>query len=116
MKMKRRILLVGVLMLMLAGCASASRQQAADSQERKEQLNKQEDDLQSPTEKPADENFSLDSSSKKGGESLQEVGNEDVDSIPGVPEEEILFLKDQQKGLFHYERLSEEEQTVYVEI
>ena len=50
------------------------------------------------------------------GESPQEVESEDVDSIPGVPEEEILFLKDQQKGLFHYERLSEEEQTVYVEI
>lgn len=116
MKMKRRILLVGVLMLMLAGCASASPQQEADSQESKEQLNKQEDDLQSPTEKPAEENSSLDSSPKKDGESLQEVVNEDVDSIPGVPEEEILFLKDQQKGLFHYERLSEEEQTVYVEI
>lgn len=116
MKRKRKILLVCVLMLMLAGCAPAFRQQEADSREGREQLNTQEDDLQSMQEKPEAENPSLDGKPKEEEELPKEIGNEDVDSIQGVPEEEILFLKDQQKGLFHYERLSEEEQTVYVEI
>lgn len=116
MKVKRNILLVGVLVLMLAGCSSFSRQQEEDGKASEEQLNKQKDDLQKPQEKPGDEEFSLDEDSREDGELSKEIGNEDVDSILGVPEEEILFLKDQQKGLFHYERLSEEEQTVYVEI
>lgn len=116
MKTKRKTLLVCVLMLILAGCAPASRQQERDSQESGEQLNKQEVDLPKPQEKPEDEKPSLDEKPKADGELPQEIGNEDVDSIPGVPEEEILFLKDQQKGLFHYDRLSEEEQTIYVEI
>lgn len=116
MKVKRNILLVGVLVLMLAGCSSVSRQQEEDGKASEEQLNKQKDDLQKPQEKPGDEEFSLDEDSREDGELSKEIGNEDVDSIPGVPQEEILFLKDQQKGLFHYERLSEEEQTVYVEI
>lgn len=116
MKVKRNILLVGVLVLMLAGCSSVSRQQEEDGKASEEQLNKQKDDLQKPQEKPGDEEFSLDEDSREDGELSKEIGNEDVDSILGVPEEEILFLKDQQKGLFHYERLSEEEQTVYVEI
>lgn len=112
MKMKRRILLVGVLMLMLAGCASASRKEEADRQESGEQQNK----LEEHSEKQQEENSFWDENPVESEELPQEIGNEDVDSIPGVPEEEILFLKDQQKGLFHYERLSEEEQTVYVEI
>lgn len=116
MKAKRNILLVGVLVLMLAGCSPVSRQQEEDGKASEEQLNKQKDDLQKPQEKPGDEEFSLDEDSREDGELSKEIGNEDVDSIPGVPQEEILFLKDQQKGLFHYERLSEEEQTVYVEI
>ena len=116
MKMKRNILLVCVLMLMLAGCTPASHQQEADSRENGEQLNKQEDDVQRPREKPEDKTPSLDEKPKEVEVPPQEIGNEDVDSIQGVPEEEILFLKDQQKGLFHYERLSEEEQTIYVEI
>lgn len=116
MKAKRNILLVGVLVLMLAGCSPVSRQQEEDGKASEEQLNKQKDDLQKPQEKPGDEEFSLDEHPREDGELSKEIGNEDVDSIPGVPQEEILFLKDQQKGLFHYERLSEEEQTVYVEI
>lgn len=112
MKMKRRILLVGVLMLMLAGCASVSCKEEADRQESGEQQNK----LEEHSEKQQEENSFWDENPVESEELPQEIGNEDVDSIPGVPEEEILFLKDQQKGLFHYERLSEEEQTVYVEI
>ncbi len=117
MKMKRKILLVGILMLLLlSGCAQNSGQEESDRQEREEQLNKQEADLEEikaqtmQTPQPSPENFTWNQGVPK------EIGNEDVDSIPGVPEEEILFLKDQQKGLFHYERLSEEEQTAYVEI
>lgn len=116
MKMKRRILFVGILMLMLAGCASASRKEEADRQESGEQQNKQEEHFERPREELQEENSFGIESPDESGELPQEIGNEDVDSIPGVPEEEILFLKDQQKGLFHYERLSEEEQTVYVEI
>lgn len=103
-------------MLMLAGCASASRKEEADRQESGEQQNKQEEHFERPQEELQEENSFGIESPDESGELPQEIGNEDVDSIPGVPEEEILFLKDQQKGLFHYERLSEEEQTVYVEI
>lgn len=99
-------------MLMLAGCASASSKEEADRQESGEQQNK----LEKHSERPQEENSFLDENPVESEEVPQEIGNEDVDSILGVPEEEILFLKDQQKGLFHYERLSEEEQTIYVEI
>lgn len=116
MKMKRRILLVCVLMLMLAGCASASLKEETDRQESGEQQNKQEEHSERPQEELLEEDSFWVENPAESEELPQEIGNEDVDSIPGIPEEEVLFLKDQQKGLFHYERLSEEEQTVYVEI
>ena len=65
MKRKRKILLVCVLMLMLAGCAPAFRQQEADSRESREQLNTQEYDPQRLQEKPEDENPSLDEKPKE---------------------------------------------------
>lgn len=103
MKMKRCILLLCALLL-LSGCSQTPREQEADRQEEESQLNNQQDEL-----------FPI-----EDGTSLEELppssGNDEVDNISGVPEEEVVFLKKQQKGLFYYERLSEEEQTVYAEI
>ncbi|MCM1126596.1 MAG: hypothetical protein NC429_08990 [Lachnospiraceae bacterium] len=116
MKMKRNILLVSILALALSGCTLDYSKDEPDKQEREEQLNNQEADREEAkteapeTAQPTTEHHVWNQGVPK------EIGNEDVDNIPGVPEEEILFLKDQQKGLFHYERLSEEEQTAYVEI
>lgn len=114
MKMKREILLIGILLL-LTGCARFPGQPESDGQTDEAQLNNQEE-VSGPAAKGWEESMSPSPSPAESGETLEGTGNEDVDSIPGVPEEEILFLKEQQKGLFYYERLSGEEQTVYVEI
>jgi len=104
MKTKRCILLGCAMMLFLWGCGGQpSEEQRADGQQ-EDQLNNQQDDL------------ILWEGDESEEEILQGSGSDEVDSIPGVPREETEFLKKQQKGLFYYERLSEEEQTVYVEI
>lgn len=104
MKMKRCILLLCAMMLLLSGCGQLLGEQKADGQEDESQLNNKQDDL------------ILWEGDETTGELFESSGNDEVDSISGVPGEEIEFLKKQQKGLFYYERLSEEEQTVYVEI
>lgn len=49
-------------------------------------------------------------------EETQEVHSDEVDRLPRIPEGELLELKKRQAGLFYYDRLREQEQTVYVEI
>lgn len=114
MKMKREILLICVLLL-LTGCARFPEREESIGQEKEGQLNNQEEQQES-LEDIWEEEESPIPSPLESEETFTENGTEDVDKIPGVPEEEILFLKDQQKGLFYYERLSSQEQTVYVEI
>ncbi len=114
MKMKRRILFISVLLL-LTGCAHFPGHVKEDRQESEDQLHNQ-DQLSESVNNAQEEGDLPTPSPDESGNVLEETGNEDVDQIPGVPQEEILFLKDQQKGFFYYERLKEEEQTAYVEI
>lgn len=113
MKMKRAILLLGILMLLLSGCAdfSDSVDQEPDRQEEESQLNNPKEQPSPEAAVPEEEEPSM-----APEEITEESGGEESDRIPEISQEEITFLKEQQKGLFYYERLSEEEQTTYVEI
>lgn len=113
MKMKRAILLLGILMLLLSGCAdfSDSVDQEPDRQEEESQLNNPKEQPSPEAAAPEEEEPSM-----APEEITEESGGEESDRIPEISQEEITFLKEQQKGLFYYERLSEEEQTTYVEI
>ena len=116
MKMKREILLIGVLAVLLSGCTGFSG-------DRIPMPNEQEEETQLNIGEPSPEAVPEVNVPEKDPplliepiEPSEETGSEEVDQIPGVLPEEVTFLKEQQKGLFHYERLSEKEQVTYVEI
>lgn len=113
MKMKRAILLLGILLLLLSGCTdfSDSAGQEPERQEEENQLNNPKEQPSPEAAEPEEEEPSM-----VPEEITEEPIEEEADQIPEIPQEEITFLKEQQKGLFYYERLSEEEQTTYVEI
>lgn len=113
MKIKRAILLLGILTLLLSGCTNFP-----DNKDREPDKQGEENQLNNPNGSP----FLEPAVSEDGEQSLaseevaEEPDGEEVDQIPGVLQEEITFLKEQQKGLFYYDRLNEDEQTTYVEI
>lgn len=111
MKMKRAILLSGILMLLLSGCAQYPETTDQEPERQEEnQLNKQAEPSTMVTKTPDHKE------QEPEEEIIENAGSGEVDQIPGVLPEEIIFLKEQQKGLFHFDRLSEEEQITYVEI
>ena len=52
----------------------------------------------------------------ENGTERKEASADEVAGITGLSSSDITVLRNQQKGLFHYDRLKEEEQVVYAEI
>lgn len=102
MKMKKCILLVVFCVLMLAGCSFFANQDKPETSGI--QFNNQDQESTASEEE----------SSLKGQQ--QEADVNTMESISGISEEETDFIRKQQAGLFHYERLNEKEQIVYAEI
>jgi len=99
MKMKRCILSVLICFLAFTGCTCLTSQDKPENS-RTESNSQEEETINSATVTTSGEETDI-----------NEVG-----SISGIPLEEAAFIRKQQTGLFHYEKLSEEEQVVYAEI
>ena len=94
-----------LILLILTGCSSL--QKTGETQE-KEQQGETLQEYPAGTEKE-------DSITEQPKEA-EETGNANIENLPVLPREEVERQKAQQKGLFYYDRLSEQEQTVYAEI
>ncbi|GFI02192.1 hypothetical protein IMSAGC005_01020 [Lachnospiraceae bacterium] len=99
MKMKRCILSVLICFLAFTGGTCLTSQDKPENS-RTESNSQEEETINSATVTTSGEETDI-----------NEVG-----SISGIPLEEAAFIRKQQTGLFHYEKLSEEEQVVYAEI
>ena len=95
-------------MLLLIGCAHPEKQDKPAQNET--QLNRE--DVQG---KPAGEKEPA-KEEEPAETQKQETDSEEVNAIPGISMEETNQLRKQQRGLFYYDRLSEEEQVIYAEI
>ncbi|MDE6184910.1 MAG: hypothetical protein K2G39_05720 [Lachnospiraceae bacterium] len=102
MKMKRCIVLVLICFLTFAGCSYPVNQDKPEN-------NIAESDSR-------DGKAESGGASVIAGEETQETDADEVESISGILQEEAAFIRKQQMGLFHYEKLSDEEQVVYAEI
>lgn len=107
MKIRQSIGLIFFCMLLLAGCSYPQKQEKPAENET--QLNTEDSESEPAKQEEADEK-------EPGGEEKQEADSEEVNAIPGIPTEETARIRKQQRGLFHYDRLSEEEQVIYAEI
>lgn len=94
-----------LILLILTGCSSL--QKTGETKE-KEQQGETLQEYPAGTEKE-------DSITEQPKEA-EETGNANIENLPVLPREEVERQKAQQKGLFYYDRLSEQEQTVYAEI
>ncbi len=108
MKIRRTIGLLLSCMLLLIGCAHPEKQDKPAQNET--QLNRE--DVQG---KPAGEKEPA-KEEEPAETQKQETDSEEVNAIPGISMEETNQLRKQQRGLFYYDRLSEEEQVIYAEI
>ncbi len=105
MKMKRSIVLFLFCTVLFSGCNYFDGMQGeAQQQTKEEQLNN----------KPVQEENSVDNQATEI--QTADADAAEVSEIQGVSVADVEFLKKQQVGLFHYNRLNEEERTVYVEI
>ncbi|MBD5549073.1 MAG: hypothetical protein HDQ97_17085 [Lachnospiraceae bacterium] len=102
MKMKRCILLVLTCLLIFEGCNYPVNWDKPESS--RMELGGQEEET-----KDAKETATV-------KEETQETDANEVESISGIPVEETAFIRKQQMGLFHYDKLNEAEQIVYAEI
>lgn len=106
MKMRKGVLPVLFCLLFLFGCKSLDGPESehkTEDWEQNEQQNTLEKDMPSTVDASANE-------------SAVSIDSGEVDRLPQIPEGEVLSLKKQQTGLFYYERLDENEKTVYAEI
>ena len=106
MKTKRSILLMILCVCILSGCQSFM------AQPREEGTLIQEEAGQQNSGQEASGNIE----DTPEEEASVSVHSDEVDKLPEIPEGEVLSLKKQQAGLFHFERLSDKEQIVYAEI
>lgn len=118
MKIKHGILAVFIGMLFLSACQLPeyfAEENKAGALEQEKQRNEQKEEAFSGDEEA--ENKSEDKpESEIANEAAVSADSGEVDRLPEIPEGEILSLKKQQTGLFYYERLNENEKTVYAEI
>ncbi|MDY2700129.1 MAG: transglutaminase domain-containing protein [Lachnospiraceae bacterium] len=107
MKMKKKCLAVLLCMILLCGCSyEVGKDKPGDNDI---QLNKEEQYTDSSeTSALTDGLF--------GEGQRREADADELEQMAGVPADEIAYIRNRQKGLFYYERLSEEEQIVYAEI
>lgn len=97
MKRKKIIWAIAFCILMLSGCSDFTRPEI-----------KEEEDAYEQGDLPENEDT--------GREEKQEAQAEEVEGLTSISPQETDFIRKQQAGLFHYDRLSEEEQIVYAEI
>lgn len=120
MKIKQRLLAVILCAALLAGCGYTEDMDRPGSGE--EQLNTGQEDGNSAEAAGNEDGSDNEADDGQGGDlgteqgDRQEVDAEAVKNITGVSAEETAFIRKQQAGLFHYDRLSEEEQIIYAEI
>lgn len=110
MKKNQSILAVLIGVLFLSACqlpGSFADESKIGAQEQEKQRNEQKEEAASGDDEAENEIANDTAVSAESGE---------VDRLPEIPEGEILSLRKQQTGLFYYERLNDNEKTVYVEI
>ena len=111
MKKTKSCLCIFLCVLLIWGCsypAGLSGQNSSDTQ-----LNIGEIAEEIPEEMP-EENVMIESPSPEI--IRQEADPDEMEQIAGVASDETAYIREQQTGLFYYERLNEEEQIVYAEI
>ena len=101
-------------MLLFAGCAQPKKQDRPAENET--QVNREDTRGEPGAEREQPEQDEADREKEPAGTQKQEADSEEVNAIPGISMEETNQLRKQQMGLFHYDRLSEEEQVIYAEI
>ena len=102
MKMKRCILLVLICFLLVEGCSYPVNQDKPESG--RTELGSREEEAEDAKETAIVK------------EETQGTSADEVESISGISVEETAFIRKQQTGLFHYEKLNEAEQIIYAEI
>lgn len=112
MKIRQRLLPVFLCIVLLAGCSYVKEPDRPEDGE--EQLNTWQQE--SPGDNNGGNAGDLDGDYRVLDGQKQEADAEEVKNITGVSDEETAFIRKQQAGLFHYDRLNEEEQVTYAEI
>lgn len=131
MKIKKSICVLLFALVFLCGCAGLTGQTREDgtkfhSGESEEDVAAQspsgvlDEQGQAPLEEPAGqkENAGGNAGEASGsaGEEMREADSDEINSISGISAGEADLIRKRQRGLFHYDRLEEEEQLLYAEI